>query len=67
MPASRPRLVAVVVIDEPSAGAYYGGAVAAPVFARVMAGALRLMEIPPDDLPDGAGLVHTAGSAEELG
>lgn len=67
VPASRPRLVAVVVIDEPSAGAYYGGAVAAPVFARVMAGALRLMEIPPDDLPDGAGLVHTAGSAEELG
>ena len=67
VPASRPRLVAVVVIDEPSAGAYYGGAVAAPVFSRVMAGALRLMEIPPDDLPDGAGLVHTAGSAEELG
>lgn len=67
VPASRGRLVAVVVIDEPSAGAYYGGAVAAPVFARVMAGALRLMEIPPDDLPDGAGLVHTAGSAEELG
>lgn len=67
VPASRPRLVAVVVIDEPSAGAYYGGAVAAPVFSRVMAGALRLMEIPPDDLPDGAGLVHSAGSAEELG
>jgi cell division protein FtsI (penicillin-binding protein 3) len=57
----------VVVIDEPSAGAYYGGAVAAPVFSRVMAGALRLMEIPPDDLPEGAGFVHSAGDAEELG
>ncbi|HAV77455.1 MAG TPA: hypothetical protein DCX53_08880 [Anaerolineae bacterium] len=67
VPASRPRLVAVVVIDEPSAGAYYGGAVAAPVFARIMAGALRLMEIPPDDLPDGTGLVHSAASPEELG
>lgn len=67
VPASRPRLVAVVVIDEPSTGGYYGGAVAAPVFARVMAGALRLMEIPPDDLPDGAGLVHSTASPEELG
>lgn len=50
-PASRPRLVGVVVIDEPGAGEYYGGAVAAPVFATVMAGALRLMDIAPDGLP----------------
>ncbi len=47
-PASRPRLVAVVVIDEPRAGGYYGGEVAAPVFARVMAGALRLLDVAPD-------------------
>ncbi len=51
-PASRPRLVAVVVIDEPQ-GDYYGGQVAAPVFARVMAGALRLLDVPPDGLEEG--------------
>jgi cell division protein FtsI (penicillin-binding protein 3) len=49
-PASQPRLVMVVVIDEPSRDEYYGGAVAAPVFSRVMTGALRLMNIPPDDI-----------------
>ena len=47
-PASDPKLVMVVMIDEPSAGEYYGGAVAAPVFASVMEGALRLLNIPPD-------------------
>ncbi len=50
VPASRPRLAAIVVIDEPSGQAYYGGDVAAPVFANVMAGALRLMGVPPDAL-----------------
>jgi cell division protein FtsI (penicillin-binding protein 3) len=50
VPASQPRLAAVVVIDEPSAGRFYGGDVAAPVFAEVMSGALRLLAIPPDDL-----------------
>jgi cell division protein FtsI (penicillin-binding protein 3) len=50
VPASDPRLAAVVVIDEPSAGRFYGGDVAAPVFAEVMSGALRLLAIPPDDL-----------------
>ena len=49
-PASNPRLVAVVVIREPSRGQYYGGTVSAPVFARVMTGAMRLLDIPPDDL-----------------
>lgn len=50
-PASRPRLVMVVMINEPSAGEYYGGQVAGPVFAAVMAGALRLLGVAPDDLP----------------
>ncbi len=50
VPASNPRLAAVVVIDEPSNGKYYGGEVAAPVFSSVMAGALRLLAVPPDDL-----------------
>ena len=46
-----PALVLVVVIDEPRGDDYYGGLVAAPVFARVMRGALRILNIPPDDLP----------------
>lgn len=50
VPASRPKLAAVVVIDEPSGNKYYGGEVAAPVFANVMAGALRLLGVPPDGL-----------------
>jgi cell division protein FtsI (penicillin-binding protein 3) len=49
-PANDPKLVMVVVIDEPKAGDYYGGLVAAPVFSRVMTGALRLMNIAPDNL-----------------
>jgi cell division protein FtsI (penicillin-binding protein 3) len=52
VPASHPKLATVVVIDEPSAGQYYGGLVAAPVFSSVMTGALRLMDVPPDDLQD---------------
>ena len=47
-PVSNPRLIVAVMIDEPSAGQHYGGAVAAPVFSEVMGGALRLMGVPPD-------------------
>ncbi len=50
-PASKPRLAAVVVIDEPGGELYYGSDVAAPVFATVMAESLRLLAIPPDALP----------------
>ncbi len=48
-PATRPRLAVVVVIDDPSNGEYYGGAVAAPVFSHVVEGALRILAIPPDN------------------
>lgn len=48
-PASAPRLAAVAVIDEPGAGQYYGGDVAAPVFSAVVGGALRLMAVAPDE------------------
>ncbi|MDX1403184.1 MAG: penicillin-binding transpeptidase domain-containing protein [Woeseiaceae bacterium] len=55
VPASEPRLAAVVVIDEPSGHLYYGSDVAAPVFANVMSESLRLLAVPPDALPaDGA-------------
>jgi cell division protein FtsI (penicillin-binding protein 3) len=47
-PVSDPRLVMAVIIDEPQGDEYYGGLVAAPVFAKVMSGALRLLNIPPD-------------------
>ncbi len=47
-PVSDPRLVMAVFIDEPKGDEYYGGLVAAPVFSKVMNGALRLMNIPPD-------------------
>ena len=47
-PVSAPRLVLAVMIDEPSAGQYYGGVVAAPVFAQVMQGALRMLGVPHD-------------------
>ncbi|HEX6993182.1 MAG TPA: penicillin-binding transpeptidase domain-containing protein [Gammaproteobacteria bacterium] len=51
-PASAPRLVVVVMLDEPSGGAYYGGEVAAPVFANIVSAALRLLAVPPDALPE---------------
>ncbi|MHB8741768.1 MAG: peptidoglycan D,D-transpeptidase FtsI family protein [Sulfuricaulis sp.] len=47
-PVSSPRLVMVVMVDDPTHGGYYGGEVAAPVFGRVMTGALRLLDVPPD-------------------
>ncbi|HUQ25418.1 MAG TPA: penicillin-binding protein 2 [Burkholderiales bacterium] len=47
-PVSEPRLVIAVMIDEPAAGRHYGGTVAAPVFAQVMQGALRLMGVAHD-------------------
>lgn len=47
-PASNPRLIIGVVIDEPSGGVYYGGSVAGPVFAQVMASSLRQLGLPPD-------------------
>lgn len=48
VPAARPRLVALVMIDEPDRSQYFGGLVAAPVFSVVMQGALRLLQIAPD-------------------
>ncbi len=51
-PVSAPRLVVAVMIDEPSAGEHYGGVVAAPVFAQVIMGALRLLGVPLDAPPE---------------
>ncbi|SFQ24739.1 peptidoglycan D,D-transpeptidase FtsI family protein [Pseudomonas borbori] len=49
-PVNDPRIAVAIVIDEPSKGGYYGGLVSAPVFGKVMAGALRLMNVVPDNL-----------------
>ena len=63
-PSSDPRVVGVVVINDPSDGQYYGGAVAAPLFSEVMTGTLRLLNIPPDDF---SGMVaHTAVADEDV-
>lgn len=71
VPASAPRLVGVVVIHDPQ-GAYYGALVSAPVFSKVMDGALRLLDVPPDDVqnwytaaPDSAPTVRTGRQAPD--
>ena len=51
IPAVDPKLVMVVVIEEPGGDEFYGGAVAGPVFARVMEDAMRILNVPPDYLP----------------
>jgi cell division protein FtsI (penicillin-binding protein 3) len=50
-PATNPRLVVVVMIDEPQGAAYHGGDIAAPVFGNIVSGALRVLAVPPDALP----------------
>ncbi|MCB1616584.1 MAG: penicillin-binding protein 2, partial [Pseudomonadales bacterium] len=51
-PATNPRFVAVVMVNEPTRGGYYGGLVAAPVFREVVAGALRLVGVKPDNIKE---------------
>ena len=64
-PASNPRLVCVVVINDPTGDEYYGGLVAAPLFSEVMTGAMRILNIPPDDYP--SMLVAAGDSNSEAG
>lgn len=49
-PVGEPRVVTVVMVDDPKGNEYYGGEVAAPVFSKVTEGVLRLLNVPPDDL-----------------
>jgi cell division protein FtsI (penicillin-binding protein 3) len=53
-PAVNPRLVGVVMINDPKGKGYGGGAIAAPVFSRIMAAALRLLNVPPDEIGEAA-------------
>jgi cell division protein FtsI (penicillin-binding protein 3) len=65
-PASDPRLIVAVMVDEPSGGKYYGGDVAAPVFASVMASALRNLGVPPDDAPRPVQVANAPTVPEEM-
>ena len=56
VPASNPRIVIVIVVNEPKGEEHYGGQVAAPVFSRVASGAMRILNIAPDLLPVGKNL-----------
>ena len=47
-PIEQPRIIVAVMVDEPSAGQYFGGAVAAPVFSEVVQQTLRMMGVQPD-------------------
>ena len=63
-PASSPRLIVAVMIDEPAGAQYYGGQVAAPVFSNVMGAALRLLNV-PNDAPLGNVLMPPADIVKE--
>lgn len=65
-PASDPRLIIAVMIDEPGAGRYFGGEVAAPVFASVMSSALRSLGVAPDDTPRPLQMANVAPAKEEM-
>ncbi|MGH8467120.1 MAG: penicillin-binding transpeptidase domain-containing protein, partial [Pseudomonas sp.] len=49
-PASDPKVVIIVVMNEPSGREHYGSQVAAPLFAKIASGAMRILGVPPDNL-----------------
>ncbi len=65
-PVSDPRLIVAVMVDEPAAGKYYGGEVAAPVFAGVMGGALRSLGVAPDATEKMLQMAHIPPAREEM-
>ncbi|MFC0180404.1 peptidoglycan glycosyltransferase FtsI [Thorsellia kenyensis] len=68
-PVSNPRFSLVVVINEPSAGEYFGGAVSAPVFSSIMGGVLRTMNITPDGLDlmaEEPAIVNNTGTVNKI-
>lgn len=66
-PASNPKFALVVVINDPQNGAYYGGAVSAPVFSQIMGDVLRLENVKPDGMPaDSSHLLVMQRNAQTL-
>ncbi|MFW5431776.1 MAG: peptidoglycan D,D-transpeptidase FtsI family protein [Methylophilaceae bacterium] len=64
-PASNPRLIMAVMIDEPTSGEYYGGTVAAPVFSAVMSEVLRMLAV-PQDAPNNNIVIPTLETLEDV-
>ena len=62
-PASNPKLVLVVMVNQPNSGVYFGGEVAAPIFSKIMGGALRILNISPDKVPLQANVEQTKDHA----
>lgn len=60
VPATRPRLAIIVVINDPAGASHFGGEVAGPVFKRIASQALRHLGVPPDQ-PDGESLARRGG------
>ena len=56
LPATNPEIVIVVIVNEPKGEEHYGGQVAAPVFSRVASGAMRVLNISPDVMPENKNL-----------
>ena len=63
-PSSDPKIAGVAIVNDPTNGEYFGGSVAGPLFSSVMAGALRLMDVPPDNYE---GMVAASGKPESGG
>jgi cell division protein FtsI (penicillin-binding protein 3) len=64
-PASNPRLIVAIMIDEPTGGDYYGGSVAGPIFSNVMGAALRMLGVPTDAPIDNVVLPAPGSQVEE--
>jgi cell division protein FtsI (penicillin-binding protein 3) len=66
-PANDPRIIAVVAINEPRAGQYFGGEVAAPVFSALMEHGLRILQVTPDYIPASTTqVVHKSGVSASI-
>ncbi len=57
-PATNPKVVTIVMVDEPDLDRYHGGEAAAPVFSKVMADSLRILEVAPDKILPGESLAE---------
>ncbi len=66
-PVTAPKIVAVVIVDEPRGEDYYGGEVAAPVFSRIVGGTLRLLAVPPDGLIEPTSTVVARAEVAQVG
>ncbi|MCB1672189.1 MAG: penicillin-binding protein 2 [Pseudomonadales bacterium] len=64
VPARDPKIVVVVIVNEPKGDEHYGGQVSAPVFSRISSGAMRLLNVPPDQLLDGKESKDNRGAGE---